>query len=88
MHLLTPLCIIIYAGMGPSVSPLHLQLAFIQQAQQQQQQRAVAAAVMRERLSPDNNITKWFCGAELGQQGGLPQVPKHAAILKLEDIEN
>lgn len=81
--------------MGPPVSPIQAlqhQLAFIQQAQHQQQQsqqqQMNVARALRERLSPENNITKWFCGAELAQQGGLPQIPKQAAILKLEDLEN
>lgn len=79
--------------MAPSISPIQAlqQLAFIQQAQQQQsQQQAYRAASQQQqqRMSPDNNITKWFCGAELTQQGGLPQIPKQAAILKLEDLEN
>ena len=79
--------------MAPSISPIQAlqQLAFIQQAQQQQsQQQAYRAAgqQQQQRMSPDNNITKWFCGAEITQQGGLPQIPKQAAILKLEDLEN
>ena len=79
--------------MAPSISPIQAlqQLAFIQQAQQQQsQQQAYRAASQQQqqRMSPDNNITKWFCGAELTHQGGLPQIPKQAAILKLEDLEN
>ena len=78
--------------MAPSISPIQAlqQLAFIQQAQQQQSQQQAyrAASQQQQRMSPDNNITKWFCGAELTQQGGLPQIPKQAAILKLEDLEN
>lgn len=76
--------------MAPSISPIQAlqQLAFIQQAQQQQSQQQAYRAASQQRMSPDNNITKWFCGAELTQQGGLPQIPKQAAILKLEDLEN
>ena len=78
--------------MAPSISPIQAlqQLAFIQQAQQQQSQQQAyrAASQQQQRMSPDNNITKWFCGAELTHQGGLPQIPKQAAILKLEDLEN
>ncbi|XP_067929720.1 uncharacterized protein [Watersipora subatra] len=57
------------------------QLAFLQQQQSQQM-----AGMSSERAGADH-ITKWFCGAELASQQQVP-LPKHANMLKLEDVEH
>ena len=57
------------------------QLAFLQQQQSQQM-----AGMSSERAGADH-ITKWFCAAELASQQQVP-LPKHANMLKLEDVEH
>lgn len=87
--------------MSPQLS-LQQQFAWMQQGQQQPGQMrskhtsssdaassSDAGAVDSEFSATSDGIAKWFCSSELmGAQQGLPPIPKHATMLKLEDIEH
>ena len=78
------LFLFIRLGGGPNI--MQQQLAFIQQQQQQPAMNSIDVGLRQDKSSADS-ITKWFCGAELAGQPGIP-LPKHANMLTLEDIEH
>ena len=82
--ILSILFLFIRLGGGPNI--MQQQLAFIQQQQQQPAMNSIDVGLRQDKSSADS-ITKWFCGAELAGQPGIP-LPKHANMLTLEDIEH